>query len=130
MHRIGAHTSTSKSLEQAVIKAYELGGNCCQIFSGSPRTWRNPMPKPEAAAAMRAARVRLDVNPLVIHANYLINLASSDDGVRRNSIAAFRSEIERAAIIGADYLVLHPGSFKGHSVAEAIAGFLDNMSEA
>jgi len=88
------------------------------------------MPKVEACAAMQAARVRLDVNPVVIHANYLINLAASDEGVRKNSIMAFRGEMERAAMIGADYLVFHPGSFKGHSVVEAIAAFLDNMQAA
>jgi deoxyribonuclease IV len=130
MLRIGAHVSTSKSLEQAIVTAQELGGNCCQIFSGSPRTWRNPMPKKEACAAMRAMRVKLDVNPVVIHANYLINLASVDPGIKANSIMAFRGELERAAAIGANYLVLHPGSYKNQSVAEAIACFLDNMAAA
>ena len=129
-HRIGAHVSTSKSLEQAVVAVTDLGGNCCQIFSGSPRTWRNPMPKKEACAAMRVMRTKLDVNPVVIHANYLINLASVEPGIKANSIMAFRGELERAAAIGAEYLVLHPGSFKGQSVAEAIHCFLDNMAAA
>ena len=79
---------------------------------------------------MRAMRVKLDVNPVVIHANYLINLASMEPGVKTNSILAFRGELERAAAIGANYLVLHPGSYKGQSVAEAILCFLDNMSAA
>jgi deoxyribonuclease-4 len=88
------------------------------------------MPKKEAAVAMQTARVRLDVNPVVIHANYLINLASCEEGTKANSIRAFRGELERAAIIGAEYVVLHPGSCKGQTVAEAIAAFAENMAVA
>jgi deoxyribonuclease IV len=70
---------------------------------------------------MRAARERHDLNPLAIHANYLINLASVDVIIRPKSIAAFRGEIERAEAIGAEYLVVHPGSHRGQSVDEGIA---------
>lgn len=54
-----------------------------------------------------------DVGPLVIHASYLINLCSQTEAVRKNSIAAFRAEVERALALRASYLVLHPGSWKG-----------------
>jgi deoxyribonuclease-4 len=70
---------------------------------------------------MRAARERHDLHPLAIHANYLINLASVDAVIRPKSIAAFRGEIERAEAIGAEYLVVHPGSYRGQSVEEGIA---------
>jgi deoxyribonuclease IV len=128
--RVGAHTSTAGSLENAAILAREYGGNCAQIFSGSPRTWMNPMPRPEAVVKLRAARERLDVNPLVIHANYLINLASIDDGNRAKSVAAFRGELDRAAAIGADYLVLHPGSSRNQTVEQGMEQFARNLEEA
>jgi deoxyribonuclease IV len=70
---------------------------------------------------MRAVRERHDLNPLAIHANYLINLASIDPVVRPKSIAAFREEIERAQAIGAEYLVVHPGSCAGRGCDEGIA---------
>jgi deoxyribonuclease IV len=70
---------------------------------------------------MRAVRERHDLYPLAIHANYLINLASVDAVIRPKSIAAFRGEIERAEAIGAEYLVVHPGSYRGQSVEEGIA---------
>jgi deoxyribonuclease-4 len=128
--RVGAHTSTAGALENAAILAREYGGNCAQIFSGSPRTWTNPMPKPEAVDKLRQARERLGVNPLVIHANYLINLASIDGGKRAKSVAAFRSELERAAAIGADYLVLHPGSFRDQTAEQGMEHFARNLAEA
>lgn len=70
---------------------------------------------------MRAIRERNDLYPLAIHASYLINLASVDPIVRPKSIAAFRGEIERAVAIGAEYLVVHPGSCRGRACEEGIA---------
>jgi len=79
---------------------------------------------------LRSARERFDLHPLVIHVNYLVNLASLDPVIRARSIAAFRGELERASAIGAEYLVLHPGSYRGHSVEEGIAAFVLALREA
>lgn len=62
---------------------------------------------------MRALRAEYDVSPLVIHASYLINLCSQTESVRANAVKAFRGEVERALAWGAEFLVLHPGSWKG-----------------
>jgi deoxyribonuclease-4 len=130
VRRIGAHTSTAGALENAAIHVHEYGGNCCQIFSGSPRTWTNPMPRPDAVQRLAEARTRLDVTPLAIHANYLINLASIDPANRDKSVEAFRGELARALAIGADYLVLHPGSFRNQTVDSAIGHFAKNLLAA
>jgi deoxyribonuclease-4 len=81
-------------------------------------------------ALLRSARERHDLHPLVIHVNYLVNLASLDPVVRAKSIACFRGELERAAEIGAEYLVLHPGSYRGSSVDEGIAAFALGLRDA
>ncbi len=62
---------------------------------------------------MRALRKEFDVRPVAVHASYLINLCSQTESVRKNSLAAFRGEVERALALGAEFLVLHPGSWKG-----------------
>ncbi|MGD0579813.1 MAG: deoxyribonuclease IV [Bryobacteraceae bacterium] len=116
--RIGIHTSTSGALVNAAHKAVELGANCFQIFSASPRMWRATPPEAAQVAAMKAARAEHDLRPLVIHDSYLINLASADAEIRGKSIAAFRGELTRAIAIGAEYLVMHPGSAKGHETLE------------
>ncbi|HEV2447067.1 MAG TPA: deoxyribonuclease IV [Candidatus Sulfopaludibacter sp.] len=121
--RLGIHTSTAGSLEKAALKAAELGANTFQIFSASPRMWRARMPDKAAVRLLRAARERCDLHPLAIHANYLVNLAAHDPIVRAKSIAAFREELQRAVLMDADYLVLHPGSYRGRSVEEAIEAF-------
>jgi deoxyribonuclease-4 len=92
--------------------------------------WRARAPDPEQVKRLRSARKKFDLRPLAIHVNYLINLASNDATVRANSIAAFRGELERAAAIGAEYLVLHPGNYKGQSVEEGITQFVLGLKEA
>ena len=90
-----------------------VGANTFQIFTSSPRTWRAAPIAPDVAAKMRALRAQHDIGPAVIHANYLINLASQTEDVVVKSSIAFRGEVERALALGAEFLVLHPGSWKG-----------------
>jgi deoxyribonuclease-4 len=117
-------------LEKAAFQAAELGAGTFQIFSASPRMWRARAADPAQIRLLRAARERFDLRPLVIHANYLINLASRDPVIRSRSIACFRGELERAATVGAEYLVFHPGSYRGQSVEEAIAGVALGLRDA
>lgn len=128
--RLGLHTSIAKSLENAALKAADLGANTFQIFSASPRMWRASPPAPSAVKLLRRARERYDLSPLVIHDNYLINLASCSEPLRQQSTAAFRGEIERALAIGAEYLVAHPGNCKGHSVEQGIYAVIRSLAEA
>ncbi len=111
--RIGIHTSSAGGVENAAERAYRLGCNTFQIFSSSPRQWAPyELGHPQCEQMLRL-RDKYDLKPLVIHTNYLINLASTTEAFLKKSIEAFRGEIERALMLCADYLVLHPGSFKG-----------------
>ena len=69
---------------------------------------------------MKRLRQRYDLMPLVIHSNYLVNLAGTSVPFLKKSIEAFRGELERALALGAEYLVLHPGSFRGASYEEGL----------
>jgi deoxyribonuclease-4 len=124
--RIGIHCSTAGSLERAALKAHELGANTLQIFSCSPRMWRVKPPDPVQIDLFRCARERHDLAPLVIHDSYLINLASPPGEIRSKSIDGFTGELERALLIGADYLVAHPGNYKGLSIEQGLL----NVAEA
>jgi deoxyribonuclease-4 len=128
--RLGIHTSIAGSLENAARKAVALGANTFQIFSASPRMWAGGALDPESARRLRAARERHDLRPFVIHAGYLINLASSDAAVRSRSIRAFHGELERAVLLGADYLVVHPGSAGDQSREEALQAVALGLQEA
>jgi deoxyribonuclease-4 len=118
--RIGVHVGTSGGCWTAVERAADAGANTFQIFSSSPRQWKAPTVKPEEAPKMRELRAALDVGPVSIHASYLINLCSQTESVRENSVVGFRGEVERALAWGAEFLVLHPGSWKGLTREEGL----------
>src|SRR5215469_2802196 len=111
--RIGIHTSSAGGVQNAAERAYRLGCNTFQIFSSSPRQWAPYELGQPQCDEMNRLRGRYDLKPLVIHANYLVNLASSKELFLQKSMQAFRSEVERALSLCAEYLVLHPGSFRG-----------------
>ncbi|HEY1253608.1 MAG TPA: deoxyribonuclease IV, partial [Terracidiphilus sp.] len=128
--RIGIHLGTTGGASNAVEQARAIGANTFQIFSSSPRMWRAPKVDPKQAARMREQRAKLDVGPLVIHTSYLVNLCSQTEEVREKSVVAFRGEIERALAFGAEFLVLHPGSWKGLTRAEGLSFAADSISRA
>jgi deoxyribonuclease-4 len=110
--RIGIHTSTAGGVETAAERAYRLGCSAFQVFSSSPRQWKPYALAAQQCEVMTQLRTKYDLKPLVIHANYLINLAAVNEQFYRNSIAAFRGEVERALALCAEYLVVHPGSHR------------------
>jgi deoxyribonuclease IV len=110
--RIGIHTSIAGGHLNALESAQKLGCNALQIFSASPRMWvSGPARITDVdASAFRARRGALGLGPLVIHANYLINLAAQQPMLRTRSIQAFHDELVRAIALGADFVVVHPGA--------------------
>jgi deoxyribonuclease-4 len=100
------------------------------MFSANPRGWRAQDPTAEACERFREARAAYGLAPVVIHDNYLINLAAADSFIRERSIAAFRKELERAVALGADYLVTHPGSAKGSTATQGIKSCIDSVRQA
>ena len=92
--------------------------------------WRAPKVDPKQAERMRDLRAKLDVTPIVIHTSYLENVCSQTDDIREKSIAAFRGEIERALTFGADYLVLHPGSWNGLTREQGLKLAADSITRA
>ena len=130
--RIGIHTSIAGDIAGALDIASKLGANALQIFSASPRMWpRGGTRIADAdAARFRARRAELGLGPLVIHDNYLINLASPDRVMRTRSIQAFHDELVRAVSLGADFLVAHPGAGLGSEKSQAIAEIAQGMRQA
>jgi deoxyribonuclease-4 len=130
--RIGIHASIGGSYLNALESARKLGCNALQIFSASPRMWATGSARiPEAdSAAFRARRQELDLGPLVVHANYLINLAGMQPMLRTRSIQAFHDELVRGIALGADFLVVHPGARGEAKMELAIATIVNSVKEA
>lgn len=130
--RIGIHTSIAGSYLRALESAKKLGVNAVQIFSASPRMWQVAKVGIAAsdAKAFRARRAGLGLGPLVIHANYLVNLAATQPMLRTRSIQAFHEELVRGVVLGADFLVVHPGARGQASMEQAIASIIDAIKQA
>ena len=128
--RIGVHLGTAGGASNAIDRAHEIGANTLQIFSSSPRMWRAQKIDPKQAERMRTQRAKLDVGPLVIHTSYLVNVCSQTEEFREKSVVAFRGEIERALMLGAEYLVLHPGSWKGLTRNEGLKLAAESIQRA
>jgi len=128
--RIGVHVGTAGGVWTAVERAAAAGANTFQIFSASPRMWKASPVKAADAEKMRELRAKHDVGPVAVHASYLINMCSQTESVRANSTVAFRGEVERALALGAEYLVLHPGSWKGLTREEGLRLAAESIEKA
>jgi deoxyribonuclease-4 len=118
--RIGAHMSVAGGLSSAVDRAVLHGCEALQIFAKNANRWAAP---PLDPADVRAFRRRIDetgIRPVVSHASYLINLATTAPALREQSLAAFRDELDRAEALGLLGVVIHPGTCTAGSEDDAL----------
>ena len=130
MPRVGFHAGIAGGLHNALLKARSLGADTVQIFSRNPRGWRARPLEAEEVEQFKRVRAETCIGPVAIHANYLINLAAADEGIRDKSVASFREEVERGIALGAGFLVVHPGSARGACEEDAIRTCAESIRAA
>ena len=123
--RLGRHMPTHSNAVKAAELAREIGCNTIQIFASNPTGWRPPAENSKGSIAFAEAARALDLDPVVIHAPYLINLASPDELIWEKSIALLRWTLLRGELLGARYVVFHTGSHRGSGVEAGIARIAD-----
>jgi deoxyribonuclease IV len=116
----GAHVSAAGGISKAIDRSEEIGGDCVQVFTQSPRMWKPTAHAPEELDRFRARRAEAGVRSVSCHALYLVNLASRDEEIRAKSLVALRSTMETAQGIGAEAVVFHVGSHLGYGFEEAV----------
>ncbi|MFB6131873.1 MAG: deoxyribonuclease IV [Halanaeroarchaeum sp.] len=124
--RIGAHVSVAGGVDNAVGRQRDVGGNCGQIFTHSPQVWQEPNLEEAAVAAFREGSTADRTGPWVIHASYLVNLATPRSDLRDRSIESMQAELDAARTLGVEYVNVHLGA---HTGAGVDAG-LDNATSA
>ena len=129
MFRIGAHVSIAGGFPNAVDRELELGGNCGQIFVGSPRGWATNEVDDEEAEAFRDASKEHDVGPWVVHGTYLINLATPKDDLAEKSVDALQAEVDAADALGIPYYVFHPGAHTGAGEETGVTNVGERLSD-
>jgi len=119
---IGAHVSSSGGLVKALARGEEIGADCVQIFTQSPRMWRSPSHTPETLSTYRdAQRIHQKVRATFCHATYLINLAAADKELFEKSRSCLVDNLVAASAMGASGVVLHVGSHRGAGFDSIIA---------
>jgi deoxyribonuclease IV len=116
---LGAHVSTAGGLSTCVARAQGLGAECMQIFLSTPQRWQHPSHTDEQVHEYCRLVAEAGIGPNFAHANYLINLAAADPGIRQRSIENLLTYAAWADRVGLAGIVVHVGSGRGQSVAEA-----------
>jgi deoxyribonuclease-4 len=119
--KIGFHAPIKGGVHNALIVAKDTGCDTVQLFSRNPRGWLAKPLTLEDVLLFRNTRRLTKISPVLIHCNYLVNLAAADTAMLEKSRVSFREEVERAILLGVDYLVVHPGSARGSCEADGIA---------
>ncbi len=110
--RLGVHVSIAGGMEKAFLRARKLGCTAMQIFSRSPRGWKAGPLSEKTIVSFRREVEKRDIDPIIIHTPYLLNLASEEEDLHRRSIAVLKDDIERAQALGVSFVVTHLGSAK------------------
>lgn len=118
--RLGAHLPLATGMVKAVERAREIGASAMQIFTDNPTAWRRRAEPPPELAAFRGRLEAFDIQPVSIHASYLVNLAGSNADSFERSIDLLAHELRHAHTFGARYVNVHIGSHLGLGVPAGI----------
>ncbi len=125
--RVGAHVSVAGGVDNAIEREVDVGGNCGQIFTTSPQVWAGPDIEEEEANRFREESE--DLGPWVIHASYLVNLATPKDDLREKSIRSLQAECDAASRLGIECVNVHLGAHTGAGVETGLDNAASALSE-
>jgi deoxyribonuclease-4 len=128
--QIGAHVSSSGGIHTAIDRIEDFGGDCVQIFTQSPRTWRPTNHDPANFERFKERRAEAGIGAVVCHALYLINLANPDETIYAKSVAALQNTVDVACAIDADGVVFHVGSHLGSGFEAGLERAVPALREA
>jgi len=127
--KFGAHVSIAGGINKAPLRAYELGCECFQIFSRSPRGGKPPELKEELVESFLSECTNYNITEYYIHTPYYINLCSEKKDLRDSSIAIIKEELERGGMLGAKYVMTHLGSSKGMGKKHAVNMIIEGLKK-
>jgi deoxyribonuclease IV len=126
---IGRHLPTSGGLGKTLEAARELGCETVQIFVSNPQGWADPTPRKDAVTFAESSRA-MGISPVVAHAKYLINLASTNPEQRDQSVRALAHELVAAGALGVDLVVVHSGSHGGDGEEKGMNRLVEGLERA
>lgn len=125
---LGAHISISGGLESALLRGSKTGCRTIQLFTKSPNRWKERSLERSEKERFVSLRKRLNINPIISHNSYLINIASPENHLYDKSLDALLSEMRRCEELEVDYLVMHPGVHRGAGEHRGIEKILKSLN--
>jgi deoxyribonuclease IV len=127
--RLGRHMPTGSKPARAAAQAKQIGCDAIQIFASNPTAWKPPADDPAARAAFMEAARQHDLDPVVLHAPYLINLGAPDPLNWERSVALLTWTLQRGAQLGARHVVFHTGSHRGAGIEAGIGRVVEGITQ-
>lgn len=127
MVKIGAHVSSSKSLDLVFDRGKEIGADTVQFFVSSPRSWAWKERTDKEKELFKKKREQTGISPVVVHSSYLFNLASADQKLKKKSVDGVVKELRLCEELKIDYYVIHAGKAKGLDEKQAVNNIIDSM---
>lgn len=126
--KLGAHQSISGGYSEALKRIKNIGGNCLQIFSSSPRGWNFAKPNEEEIKQFVQSKKESNIDPVYFHATYLINLAD-DSRIGHMSKLSLITELNLASKLKVKGSIVHLGSFKDQKSNIKYQKLISNIKE-
>ncbi len=126
--RIGAHLPIGQGLKHTADLAVELELECLQIFLRNPRGRGAKKLSPEEIDYFRQVTSEHNINPITVHIPYIANPASHKEDLYSFALETIEHDLKRCELIGADFLVLHPGSYTTSTPEEGIVRIADLLN--
>ncbi|MXZ12795.1 MAG: deoxyribonuclease IV [Candidatus Dadabacteria bacterium] len=125
--KFGAHVSIAGGIENAPLRARQLGCECFQMFTRSPRGGKPPELEDRLLEDFFLNCSEAAISDYYVHTPYFINLASGKKNLREKSVALVREELERSSALGVKYMMTHIGSAKGLQREAAVDNVVDSL---
>lgn len=129
MRRVGGHVSTAGGLTNALKRTREIGGNCLQIFAGSPRSWARKLYSIEESEKYLLESAKEDFQPLFIHALYLVNLATDNPNLLKKSVDSLIFDMKNGQALQAGGVIVHLGSHQGRGFETVVDQVADVINQ-
>src|SRR3989337_1058928 len=124
---LGAHMSIAGGVDKAIERGMSLSCTTIQLFTKNSNQWIGKPVTGEEAGRFKVLRKKSGIRQVIAHDSYLINLASGDHELRKRSIDALTSEMERCSILKIPYIVIHPGAHTGIGEDEGIKNIVNSL---
>lgn len=126
---LGAHIKGAGGLIHIPQRAAEIGAECIQIFGASPYQWQVKLPKKSEIEAFAARMKTYKIDPVFLHAAYLVNLASPDTNLFEKSVTSLIDHMKIATLLGAEGLIFHLGSSHDKAKEKAVEKTIQGMKK-